>query len=74
MSGMFMNIYKPKGEGREWKSVSMSLQLDADINYLLEKEIWVHGGTKQKIVKKILSVTFKDSALLRQVLSQDGDC
>lgn len=49
-----LHKYKPDGESREWKSVSMSLRLDAEINYLLEKEIWKDGGTKQKLVHKIL--------------------
>lgn len=65
-----MNIYKPKGEEREWRSVSMSIRLDAELNYLLEKQIWKNGGTKQKVVKLVLESVLKDSELFKKLINQ----
>jgi len=31
-----INRFKPEGEEREWKGVSMVIHLDAELNYLLE--------------------------------------
>lgn len=63
-----LNKYNPPGEQREWYSVSMSLRLDAEINYLLEKAAWENGGAKQKIITRIIESVLRDRELSRMLL------
>lgn len=66
-----IHTFKPEGEQREWKAVSMTLKLDAEINYLLEKEGWSRGLSKQKIILAIIDQTLKDSELTKKFLDSD---
>lgn len=63
-----LHKYNPPGEHREWHSVSMSLRLDAEINYLLEKAAWENGGAKQKIITRIIEGVLRDRELSRMLL------
>jgi hypothetical protein len=66
-----IHTFKPEGEQREWKAVSMNLKLDAEINYLLEKEGWCRGLSKQKIILSIIDQILKDSELTKKFLGSD---
>ncbi|HFD6165573.1 TPA: hypothetical protein ACF5HI_004106 [Salmonella enterica] len=66
-----IHTFKPEGEKREWKAVSMNLKLDAEINYLLEKEGWSRGLSKQKIILAIVDQALKDRELTKKFLDSE---
>ncbi|EGH9360845.1 hypothetical protein IFG57_004007 [Salmonella enterica] len=56
-----INRYRPEGENREWKTTSMVIQLDAELNYLLET--MCRTGSKDQTPKKDMVLKFIRSAL-----------
>ncbi|CNK25888.1 Uncharacterised protein [Yersinia aldovae] len=65
-----LHIYRPDDEDREWRSVSMSLRLSADINYLLDKQAWGIGCSKQTIVTQLIEKALNDKKFMASFVSE----
>lgn len=47
---------------RSWRSISMSLHIDAELNYLLEKKCFDKGSTKKAMILKIIEDALKTNS------------
>ncbi|MHB9331409.1 hypothetical protein ACP3S7_28325 [Phytobacter ursingii] len=60
-----INRFRPDGEDREWTPASMVIQLDAELNYFLEKKC--RTGSKGQTPKKDMVLNFIRKALKEEM-------
>lgn len=63
-----INRFRPEGEDREWTPASMVIQLDAELNYFLEKRC--RTGSKGQTPKKDMVLNFIRIALKQEMDSE----